>query len=173
VAAGPTGDRAIKVKVDDSEIFATIDRSVSTGTIAQYSNFNAGSFYDNILVQDLTSGIGLLIEYFTDDRADGWVIVDEEAENGYWKWAVSKDARVQSSKFGSLDGTYALYASRGIPNDVWRGHENSNQNKIPFNAVRRFRDAYVRRPHPRPNNAVSLLRLTARRRQWLEHFVAF
>ena len=65
----------LKVRIDDSDIFYDVDSSLTWGTVALYTGFNAGSYFDDVHVQDLT-GATLLREDFNDGRANGWAIVD-------------------------------------------------------------------------------------------------
>jgi hypothetical protein len=104
----------LKVRIDDSDIFYDVDSSLTWGTVALYTSFNAGSYFDDVHVQDLT-GATLLREDFNDGRANGWVIVDAGDEYGHSLWAISNGILVQSSNIGSAhgrsQGTYLLYTN--------------------------------------------------------------
>ena len=104
---------SLEVKVDGSQIFFTLDSSITKGSVALYSASNAGSVYDDILVEDLVNKTTLLWDDFNDSNANGWTIVDEGTKRGPSKWAVSGNTLVQSSHIGSSAtagylGTYVL-----------------------------------------------------------------
>jgi hypothetical protein len=104
---------SLKVLIDGKTIFSVTDTAITSGTIAPYSHYNAGSYFDDILVKDLSTGSILLSANFNDGSTQGWSFVDESNESGPARWIVSNGALVQTSNAGSTDandlGTYALY----------------------------------------------------------------
>jgi hypothetical protein len=118
VAQGTT----LEVWIDGIRIFDVQDASVSGGTIALYSWYNQGSYFDNVLVKDLATDNFLLSDDFNDGQFDGWTIVDEGTSAASSIWSAVTGTLVQSSNIyskptsrDSLDklGTYMLYAKRG------------------------------------------------------------
>ena len=106
---------ALMVVIDGQTIFTVSDSSLSKGTIALYSYYNAGSYFDSVQVQDLVTGDILLSDGFGDGNFTGWTVVDEGNDAGPAVWKVSSGMMVQSSNVGSTGGdngrlgTYALY----------------------------------------------------------------
>lgn len=104
---------SLKVLIDGKTIFAVSDSSLSEGTIALYSFINAGSFFDDVVVEDLATGKVLLSENFNDLDHVGWHIVDEGDLYGASNWSAATGALVQSGNIGSANadgaGTYALF----------------------------------------------------------------
>jgi len=113
VADGPN----IEVWVDDIQIFSLSDTAFTEGTIGLYSWGNTGSYFDNIIVEDLGSGTMLLCEAFDDGDFEGWMIVDQGDQDAPSNWLVSTNTMVQSSNIYSLPtgseieklGTFTLY----------------------------------------------------------------
>jgi hypothetical protein len=104
----------LSVAINDKAIFSVADSSFRQGTIGLYSYYNAGSHFDDLVVQDLvTSGI-LLSDNFSDGNYVGWTMIDEGNDAGPSTWSVVSGGLVQASNIGStVDngklGTYALY----------------------------------------------------------------
>jgi hypothetical protein len=97
---------ALKVLSDGRTIFSVTDSSFTEGTIALYSYYNKGSWFDDILVEELPSGNILLSDNFNDRDHLGWTIVDEGDQAGPSSWSAATGAFVQSS---NISGTYALF----------------------------------------------------------------
>lgn len=105
---------AIKVAVDGKTVFSVNDSSLGHGTIGLYSFYNHGSYFDDVLVQDLTTGATLLSDDFNDGDSIGWTMIDEGNDAGPSKWSVLNGALAQTSDIGSTVangklGTVALY----------------------------------------------------------------
>ncbi|MEX0804354.1 MAG: family 16 glycoside hydrolase [Candidatus Binatia bacterium] len=104
---------SLKVLIDGRTIFSVTDTSLADGSIALYSHYNAGSSFDDVLVEDLATGSVLLSDNFNDGSTRGWTFIDEGNEDGPSRWWVSNGILVQSSNIGSTTlndlGTYALY----------------------------------------------------------------
>ncbi|MPZ76505.1 MAG: DUF1080 domain-containing protein [Deltaproteobacteria bacterium] len=104
---------SLKVLIDGKTIFSVTDTSIADGSIALYSHYNAGSSFDDILIEDLATGSVLLSDNFNDGSSRGWTFIDESNEEGPARWSVSNGALVQTSNAGSTTandlGTYALY----------------------------------------------------------------
>jgi 3-keto-disaccharide hydrolase len=112
----------LNVTVNDKTIFSVSDSSLRQGTIGLYSYYNAGSYFDDVVVQDLVTGNTLLSDNFTDGNSVGWTIIDEGNDAGPSVWSVVSGSLIQSRNIGStVDngklGTYALY-TRGS----WRDY---------------------------------------------------
>jgi hypothetical protein len=106
---------SLKVSVDGATIFSVSDTSISQGTIALYSYYNAGSYFDDVRVQDLVTGNTLLAEDFNDGNYRGWTIIDRGNDAGPSVWAVINGTLAQTSNIGFTGGdngrigTHALY----------------------------------------------------------------
>jgi PKD repeat protein len=111
--------KQLVVWIDGRQIFSVTDPSFPAGTIALYSWYNKNSYFDNIRVEDLSTGAVLLWEDFASKQLHDWTIVDEPGtQAGPSVWSASTGALVQSSNISSLPndrttlsklGTYALY----------------------------------------------------------------
>jgi hypothetical protein len=104
---------SLKVRIDDSDIFYDVDSSLTWGTVALYSCYNTGTYFDDVHVQDF-NGATLLREDFNDNRAGGWVIVNHRYRPSIW--TISNGFLAQSSNIGSSVendslGTYVLYTN--------------------------------------------------------------
>jgi hypothetical protein len=101
---------ALTVAVDGKTVFSVTDASFDRGTIALFSYYNAGSYFDDIHVQDVNTGNTLAADDFNDGKHVGWTIIDDGTDGGPSNWAVSNGALAQSSNIGGdTVGTYALY----------------------------------------------------------------
>ena len=104
----------IDAYVNGKSVFSVTDSSLPNGTIALYSSYNPGSSFDDVLVQDLATGVALLSNDFNDGAFSGWTIVDEGTDQRPSAWSIKTGSFVQSSNIGSNGtsnlGTYALYA---------------------------------------------------------------
>jgi hypothetical protein len=118
VAQGPV----LTVLIDGARVFSVTDSSFDGGSIALYSYYNQGSSFDDVVVQDLTTGTALLSKNFNDANFAGWTIIDEGADQGPSAWSANTGALVQSKNIGSKStgqfGTYALY-TKGSWTDYW------------------------------------------------------
>ena len=59
--------------------------------------YNVGSWFDDVLVEELPSGKVLLSDNFNDRDHVGWTIVDEGDHDGPSSWSAATGAFVQSS----------------------------------------------------------------------------
>ncbi len=104
---------SIKISIDGKTIFSVTDASFTEGSIALYSFYNGGSFFDDILVSDLATGAVLLSADFNDGSHKGWTFIDQGNDGGPSQWSVVNGALAQKSNIGSTLagalGTYALY----------------------------------------------------------------
>jgi hypothetical protein len=103
----------LEVYINGKVVFSLADASLPKGTVALYSSYNPGSTFDDVLVQDLTTGVTLLSDDYSDGAFTGWTIVDEGTDQRPSAWSVKNGSFVQSSNIGSNTtnslGTYALY----------------------------------------------------------------
>jgi hypothetical protein len=110
IAQGST----LKININGKAVFSVTDETFPIGAIALYSAYNAGTFFDEVLVEDLTTKTTLLWDDFSDGNFAGWKVFDESGTNsGPSKWSVSKGTLVQSTNIGSdatgKPGTFLLY----------------------------------------------------------------
>jgi Domain of Unknown Function (DUF1080) len=135
---------SLKVLSDGKTIFSVTDSSLSEGTIALYSDYNQGSSFDDVLVEDLTTGKVLLSESFNDHDHAGWTIIDEGNVNGPSKWSAATGALMQSSNIGSAEsddpGTYALF-TRGSWQDYRVALKMRSADNDPIGVLFRFQDS--------------------------------
>jgi hypothetical protein len=103
----------LKVLIDGKTIFSVTDTSFSEGTIGLYSFYNAGSSFDDVLVEELPTQAVLLREDFSDGKLTGWTIIDEGNQDGPSQWSAATGSLIQTSNIGSQEpgylGSYALY----------------------------------------------------------------
>ena len=107
----------IEVWVDGVRVLYKSDTRFSEGTIALYCWGNAGSYFDDIIVEDLCSGTISIFEDFDDGDFEGWVIIDQGDQDAPSDWSAATGAMVQSSNIYSLPtgdelpklGTFAFY----------------------------------------------------------------
>ena len=104
----------LQVAIDGQQIFSVTDTAHASGTVALYSSYNAGSIFDNVLVEDLKNGAILLWDNFNDGNANGWTMIDDQSTAyGPSNWLVSNGSLEQRSNIGAtlnrLRGTFALY----------------------------------------------------------------
>jgi hypothetical protein len=97
---------ALKVFIDGKTIFSVTDASFSDGTIGLYSYYNVGTWFDDVVVEELPSGKVVLSDNFNDHDHVGWTIVDEGSQGGPSNWSAASGAFVQNS---NISGTYALF----------------------------------------------------------------
>lgn len=105
---------SLKVAIDGKGLFSVTDTSLSKGTVALYSYYNQGSYFDDIRVQDGVTGNTLLSDDFNDGDSRGWTMIDEGDDLGPSAWKVTGGVLAQTSNIGSRAdngklGTYALY----------------------------------------------------------------
>jgi hypothetical protein len=105
---------ALKVNVDGKSVFSINDSSFSAGSVAFYSSHNQGSYFDDVLVEDLTTNTVLLWDDFNDNNLTGWNAFDEAATTSRpSSWAAINGVLVQRSNIGSTapghPGTFLLY----------------------------------------------------------------
>jgi len=98
----------LSVFIDGAQIFSIADSTFAEGTIGLFSSANQASF-DNIVVQDLTTGVVLLSDDFNDGTFTGWTIVDQGKTQGPSVWSATSGTFLQTS---NIDGTFALYMAR-------------------------------------------------------------
>ncbi|HWP58318.1 MAG TPA: family 16 glycoside hydrolase [Candidatus Acidoferrales bacterium] len=103
----------LAVKIDGAPIFSLAGLSPAEGTVALYSQQNAGSAFDDILVEDLLSGSTLMAHDFDDGSLGGWTVIDETKNLGPSSWSAATGELRQQSAIGAAHpralGTYALY----------------------------------------------------------------
>ncbi len=104
IAQGAT----FRVFIDGAQIFSVVDSSFAEGTVALYASNNQASF-DNIVVQDLNTGVVLLSEDFDDGTLNGWTAVDQGKNHGPSVWSATSGTLLQTS---NIDETFALYIAR-------------------------------------------------------------
>jgi Domain of Unknown Function (DUF1080) len=133
---------SLKVLIDGKTIFSVKDTSFSEGTIALYSYHNAGSSFDDVVVEDLVTGKIVLSENFNDRDHVGWTIVDEGDTDGPSDWSAATGALVQSSNIGgrALAGTYALF-TRGSWQDYRVALKMRSADNDPIGLLFRFQDS--------------------------------
>jgi Domain of Unknown Function (DUF1080) len=140
VAQGST----LKILIDGKTIFSVSDKSLSEGTIALYSHYNSGSSFDDVVVEDLTTGKIVLSENFKDHDHLGWTIIDEGSDDGPSKWSAATGALVQSGNLGSSErgefGTYALF-TRGSWQDYQISVKMRSNDNDPMGLLFRFQDS--------------------------------
>ena len=101
--------------IDGKTIFSVTDNSFSRGSIALYSYYNAGTYFDDVRVQDVITGNNLLADDFNDGDHVGWTMIDEGNDAGPSVWSVTNGELAQTSNIGFTGGdngrrgTYALY----------------------------------------------------------------
>ncbi len=113
IAQGPT----LEVSIDGTQIFSVTDTSFASGTIALYSWGNQGTYFDDVLVEDLAAGTVLLADDFNDGDLTGWTVIDEGTISAPPAWSAATGSLVQSADISSADGadllgTFALYTAR-------------------------------------------------------------
>jgi hypothetical protein len=112
---------SLSVAIDGRIIFSVTDTSLSNGTIGLYAYHNAGSYFDDVHVQDF-AGNTLLADDFNDGKFVGWSIIDDGTAAGPSIWSAIDGAFAQTGNLGSSGddigrlGTYALY-TRGSWSD--------------------------------------------------------
>jgi Domain of Unknown Function (DUF1080)/Fibronectin type III domain len=135
---------SLKVLIDGKTIFSVVDSSFSDGTIALYSFVNAGSWFDDVIVEELPSGKVLLSDNFNDRDHVGWTIVDEAEDSVPSEWSAATGALVQSSNSGSGNtngiGTYALF-TRGSWQDYRVALKMRSADNDPLGVLFRFQDS--------------------------------
>jgi 3-keto-disaccharide hydrolase len=104
----------LKINIDGQSVFSVTDPSFTGGTVALYSSYNQSSFFDDILVEDLTTKSTLLWDDFNDGNLDGWKAFDDAGtSSGPSEWSVANGTLVQGSNIGSdatgHPGTFLLY----------------------------------------------------------------
>ena len=104
----------MKVNIDGKPVFSVTDETFKLGALALYSSYNQGSFFDDVLVEDLTTKAVLLWDDFNDAKLAGWKAFDDRGTtSGPSEWSVANGALVQGSNIGSdatgHPGTFLLY----------------------------------------------------------------
>lgn len=108
IAQGTT----LRVRIDGADVFSVTDSSLSRGTVGLYSRANPGSVFDDVVVEDLSTGATLLADSFSDADSVGWTFIDDyAATGGPSRWSAASGSLIQSSPIGSggIAGTYAIY----------------------------------------------------------------
>jgi hypothetical protein len=110
----------IKVWIDDQVIFYVSDGDLAYGSVALYCWGNKGSYFDNVLVKDLSGRT--LFEESLDRGTVGWSVIDQGTIDAPSDWAVVEGSLVQRSNIHSLPqfgtdierlGTFALWSLGG------------------------------------------------------------
>ncbi|MGH7830541.1 MAG: family 16 glycoside hydrolase [Candidatus Binatia bacterium] len=103
----------LQVRIDGNLIFSDTDGSFDRGGLALYSWYNQGTIFDEVLVEDLSTGKLLLWDNFNDGDLTGWTIIDEGPTDGPSEWSADDGALTQGSNIGggngNKPGTFALY----------------------------------------------------------------
>jgi hypothetical protein len=111
---------ALKVLIDGQVIFSVTDSNITQGTVAMFSYYNQGTIFDDVLVEDPSTGAVLLWDDFADPDLSGWTIMDETAQGGPSAWSVVNGMLVQNSNIGQTVGiglgTLALFTNRAWTN---------------------------------------------------------
>jgi hypothetical protein len=113
---------SLQVAIDGNPVFSASDSAFSRGTVALYSHYNAGSYFDDVRVQDLVTGNILLADDFNDGDHVGWIMNDDGNDAGPSAWSVADGELAQTSNIGATGGdpsrlgTHAVY-TRGSWND--------------------------------------------------------
>ena len=97
VAQGAT----LEVRIDGALIFSVTDTSFTQGSIALYTWGNQRSHFDDVLVEDLSTGTVLLLDDFNDGQFTDWTVVDEGNISGPSVWSVEIGTLVQISNLHS------------------------------------------------------------------------
>jgi len=92
---------SLAVWIDDQPALFATDESFSSGTMALYSWANRGSVFDDVLVENLSTGAVLLQEDFDDGDYTAWTVVDEGAVQGPSEWSAQSGTLVQSANIYS------------------------------------------------------------------------
>jgi fructan beta-fructosidase len=102
---------ALKVNIDGKPVFSVTDQTFKGGSVALYSSHNAGSIFDDILVEEIPTKAVLLWDNFNDGNFKGWLVFDEDAsKEGPSAWSVRDGELVQNSNIGANNrGTFVLY----------------------------------------------------------------
>jgi len=113
---------SLKVAVDGNPVLSATDSAFTRGTVALYSHYNAGSYFDDVRVQDIVTGNILLADDFNDGDHVGWTMNDDGNDAGPSAWSVANGELAQTSNIGATGGdpsrlgTHAVY-TRGSWND--------------------------------------------------------
>ncbi len=108
----------LEVRVDETPIFSVSDPDHRSGTIGFYCWANAGSTFDDVVVESLASGYVLLEEGFQSRLVNDWLVVDEGSIAAPSGWSASSRALVQGSNIHgypddlppfAMPGTHAVY----------------------------------------------------------------
>jgi hypothetical protein len=105
---------SLKVNIDGKAVFAVTDATFQRGAVALYCSYNEGTYFDDVLVEDLAAKATLLWDDFNDGNLAGWKVFDDPGtRNGPSKWTVANGMVAQTSNIGSDDnvrpGTFLLY----------------------------------------------------------------
>ncbi|MPZ75677.1 MAG: DUF1080 domain-containing protein [Deltaproteobacteria bacterium] len=134
---------SLKILIDGKTIFSVTDTSIAQGAIALYSHYNAGSSFDDVLVEDLASGSTLLSADFNDGSSRGWTFIDEGNQDGPSSWSASNGALTQNRNIGSEEpgylGSYALY-TEGSWKDYRVSLKMRSHDDDPFGIMFRYQD---------------------------------
>ena len=105
VANGST----IQALVDGAVILTATDSTHAAGTVALYSDGNAGTSFDNVEVRAL-DGTGLLAEGFADGDFAGWALIDKGTSEAPSRWSVTGGRLVQTANIYT-GGTFAAWGA--------------------------------------------------------------
>ena len=117
---------SLKVAVDGNSVLSATDSAFTRGAVALYSHYNAGSYFDDVRVQDLVTGNILLADDFNDGDHVGWTMNDDGNDAGPSAWSVANGELAQTSNIGATGGdpsrlgTHAVY-TRGSWTDYRLG----------------------------------------------------
>jgi hypothetical protein len=136
VAQGPS----IKVIMDGQTIFSIVDSTFTEGTIGLYSRHDGGGAFDDLLVEELSTGQTLLSDNFNDRDYRGWSIIDEAGESGSSRWSAISGALVARGTQSNGLGTYALF-TKGSWQDYRASLKVRSADKASFGVMFRFQDS--------------------------------
>jgi hypothetical protein len=88
---------ALEVSIDGAPVFSVTDGSVGAGGVGLYAWGNAGSVFDDLVVEELSGGGVFLADDFEDGDAAGWRVVDEGMRRSPSGWSVRDGAYEQRS----------------------------------------------------------------------------
>ena len=121
----------LQASVNGTPVFTVTDSTFPSGTIAAFSSYNAGSYFDNLTVTDrsgetpptpepeptpepiATSSILLDAGFNSDAALNAWTVVNQGTEQGPSNWRVANQELAQTSNIYSntpgVAGTHIYY----------------------------------------------------------------
>jgi len=102
IAAGPDMD----VWVDGDRVFHAVDSGVASGRIGLYCWQNAGAYFDDVVVTDMTDASVLLSDDFSAGNLDQWIVADEGDIRAPSVWSVTSGEASQISDIYKIGSSY-------------------------------------------------------------------